>query len=106
MEEFAEFMRSNWGWILSFASVIGGLSTYVYGHLKALQAGVQALLRAQMISDYNHYRAKGYAPVYARESFENCWISYERLGKNGVMSNIHANFFALPTNPPEKGADK
>lgn len=94
---FMNFMHDNWGWMLSFVTVIGGLVVYVYGHLKALQMGVQALLRAQMIEYYNHYRAKGYAPLYARESFENCWIQYEKLGKNGVMQDIRVKFLALPT---------
>ena len=30
---------------------------------KALKAGIQALLRAQMISDFNKYSEKGYAPI-------------------------------------------
>lgn len=63
----------------------------------ALALGVQALLRAQMINDYNHYAEKGYAPIYARENFENCWTQYENLGANGVMEDIHRKFLALPT---------
>ena len=63
----------------------------------ALALGVQALLRAQMINDYNHYLEKGYAPIYARENFENCWTQYENLGANGVMEDIHRKFLALPT---------
>lgn len=63
----------------------------------ALKAGMQALLRAQMVNDYNRYSEKGYAPIYARESFENLWQQYEALGKNNVMSDLHDKFFALPT---------
>ncbi len=63
----------------------------------AIKAGLQALLRAQMVNDYNHYSEKAYAPIYARENFENCWRQYERLGENGVMSDIHSKFMALPT---------
>jgi len=65
----------------------------------AIKAGLQALLRAQMVNDYNHYSEKGFAPIYARENFENCWLQYERLGENGVMSDIHKRFMALPTTP-------
>ncbi len=63
----------------------------------ALALGVQALLRAQMVSDYNHYLEKGWAPIYARENFENCWKQYEALGADRVMKDIHDKFFALPT---------
>lgn len=68
----------------------------------ALAQGVQALLRAQMISDYTHYSEKGFAPIYARESFENVWTQYEALGKNGVMQDIHKKFLALPTRKDEE----
>ena len=63
----------------------------------ALALGVQALLRAQMIDDYNHYTEKGWVPIYAKENFENCWNQYEALGANGVMKGIHDEFMALPT---------
>ena len=62
----------------------------------AIKAGLQALLRAQMVNDYQHYSEKGSAPMYARDNFENCWIQYERLGENGVMRDLHAKFMALP----------
>lgn len=71
----------------------------------ALKLGVQALLRAQMISDYNHYQEKGFAPIYAKENFENCWKQYEALGKNGVMKGIHDEFMALPTELKRKDED-
>ena len=63
----------------------------------ALERGIQALLRAQMISDFNKYGELGYAPIYARENFENCWRQYHALGANGVMDDLHAKFLALPT---------
>lgn len=67
----------------------------------ATMLGIQALLRAQMIADYNHYREKGYAPIYARDNFENCWKQYHSLGANGVMNNIHEKFMELPINKEE-----
>lgn len=66
--------------------------------VKALCLGVQAVLRAQMIDMYNKYSEMGYAPIYAKQNFENCWINYEALGANGVMSNIRTQFMNLPDN--------
>ena len=63
---------------------------------------MQALLRAQMIHDYNKWNERGYAPIYARQNFENCWQQYHALGANGVMNDIHTKFLALPTEPPEE----
>ena len=96
MNDFFSFMRQNWGWIASFTAVMVPVFTYLYKRMKALEKGIQALLRAQMISDWNHYSEKGYAPIYAKENFENCWQQYEALGKNGVISGIHKDFMSLP----------
>lgn len=70
--------------------------------IKALCMGVQAVLRAQMIDMYNKYTEKGYAPIYAKQNFENCWVNYEALGANGVMSNIRKQFMDLPDNKNNK----
>ena len=81
-----------------------GIMGYLWGRIKglhkdniAVREGVQALLRAQMINDYNHYIEKGFAPIYARQNFENCYSRYHELGANGVMDDIHKKFTALPT---------
>lgn len=62
---------------------------------KAVKTGVQALLRSQMIADYNKYSKKGYAPVFAKQNFENCWQQYHNLGANGVMDCLHDKFLEL-----------
>ena len=96
---FLEFMRLNWCWIASFLGILIPVFTYLWKRMKALERGIQALLRAQMISDWNHYSEKGFSPIYAKENFENCWNQYEALGKNGVMSGIHKDFMGLPDKP-------
>ena len=95
MDGFIVFMQKNWAWLLSFSTVVGGLVVYVYSRIKALQLGVQALLRAQMIMYYNQYR-HGSVPLYVRDSFENCWIQYEKLGANGIMEDTRKKFLELP----------
>lgn len=67
----------------------------------AIKLGLQALLRAQLIADYNKWSEKRYAPIYARENFENCWRQYHALGANGVMDDIHERFRDLPTEQSE-----
>lgn len=72
----------------------------VFSQIKSIKLGVQALLRAQMIADYNKWQDRQYAPIYARQNFENCWTQYHTLGANGIMNDIHEKFLALPTEPP------
>lgn len=94
----------QWLCLLGIPTLIIGLLKYLGGRIKknqtdteALKKGIQALLRSQMIADYNKYAEKGYAPIYARESFENCWQQYHSLGVNGVMDDLHEKFLELPT---------
>lgn len=79
-----------------------GIFKIVFSQIKGVKLGVQALLRSQMIHDYNKYADLGYAPIYARECFQNCWKQYHALGVNGVMDDIHNKFLMLPIEPPRK----
>lgn len=89
--------------LLPFGNAVPGTgNNWNYYINKALKLGVQALLRSQMISDFNKYSEKGYAPIYARESFENCWKQYHSLGVNGVMNDLHKKFLELPTEAPDE----
>ena len=67
----------------------------------ALKEGMQALLRYRIIQAYNHYSDKGWIPIYAMESIEACYRSYEELGENGVIDNLMKQLRALPNHPTE-----
>lgn len=64
---------------------------------EAVALGVQALLRDRLIQSYNYHMEKGYAPIYAKENFDNMYEQYHTLGVNGVMDGIHETFMQLPT---------
>lgn len=88
--------------IPSLVATIVGIVVSEIRSVKALKKGVQALLRAQMINDYNKWSDRKYAPLYARQNFENLWVQYEALGENGVMEDLHDKFLSLPTEPPKQ----
>lgn len=90
----------QWLCLFSVPSILLAIFTHLFTQIRAVKRGLQALLRAQLINDYNKWHDKGYAPIYARQNFENCWAQYHALGANGVMDNIHELFFELPTEPP------
>ena len=92
----------QWLCLFSVPSILLAIFTHLFTQIRAVKRGLQALLRAQLINDYNKWHDKGYAPIYARQNFENCWRQYHALGANGVMDNIHELFFDLPTEPPEE----
>ena len=70
---------------------------------ESVQLGVQALLRDRLYSTYLKYAEKGYAPIYARENFENMYNQYHTLGANGVMDDVYKKFMALPLEKESEG---
>lgn len=95
MDEVLLFLQKNWSWMTGAAAIIISVVTTIIVRVKALEKGVQALLRAQMISYYTQYQPTGKTTLYVRQSFENCWTQYEKLGKNGFMNDIHSKFMHL-----------
>lgn len=97
--------------LIGIPGLIAAVFKYLYSLIKknaednqAVKLGIQALLRSQMIADYHKYSEKGYAPIYARDNFENCWMQYHSLGVNGVMDDLHKKFLELPPEPPDDEA--
>lgn len=98
----------NWLCLLGIPTIIVALGKWIWSEMKenrqdteSLKLGIQALLRSQMIADYNKYNDKGFAPMYARDNFENCYKQYHSLGANGVMDDLHEKFLDLPTSRKE-----
>ena len=90
---------------LGLFALVGSVLTVtikiVFSQVKGIKFGVKALLRAQMLNDYNTFMERGYAPIYAKENFQNLWEQYHAIkGPNGVMDDIHNKFLRLPTEPP------
>lgn len=94
----------NWLCLFGVPGMVTALFAYLVGKIKkqkheieALKLGMQALLRAKMIDDYQTWRnVPGGVPISVKDSFENIWKQYEALGKNGVMTDTHERFMALP----------
>ena len=90
--------------ILFGSGILAKIISKLYNKVKiteqkteSVQLGIQALLRDRLYERYNHYTEKGYAPIYARENFENMYQQYHTLGANGVMDDIYRKFNELPT---------
>lgn len=92
----------QWLCLFSVPALLAAAVKIAFSQIKSVRLGVQALLRAQLVSEYNKWEERGWAPIYARQNFENCWEQYHNMGKNGVMDDLHARFLALPTEPPEE----
>ena len=91
-----------------FNALAGAVITLLWTMLRAkkrendaLKEGVQALLRDRIIQAYNHYSDKGWIPIYAMESIEACYKSYEELGDNGVIDKLMSQLRELPNHATE-----
>ncbi|WP_337807662.1 hypothetical protein [Phascolarctobacterium succinatutens] len=93
-----------------FGGVITLLITMYHQKKKendALKAGLQALLRDRIIQAYNHYvQDKGWIPIYAKESIDACYKSYEALGDNGVIDNLMQQINELQNYPPKNRGEE
>lgn len=88
----------QWLCLFSVPALMLAGGRYLLNQITGVRMGVKALLRAQMISDYNKWKEREYAPIYAKQNFENLWEQYHALkGPNGVMDGLHNEFMALPT---------
>ncbi len=57
---------------------------------------MQSLLWSDIIKSHNKYTAKGYAPIYAKESVTKSYEAYHALGGNGVITKPYEDIMALP----------
>ncbi len=64
---------------------------------RAIELGLQSLLRAEIIRSYEKYIARGACPVYAKEALKREYDSYHQLGGNDVATELYHQLFALPT---------
>ena len=91
-------------WAIPF--VCGGIITGLIAYIKAmrrrntaLEDGVQCLLRAEIIRMHDKYTARGYCPIYAKESLKRAYNSYHTLGCNDVATGLYEDTMELPTEP-------
>lgn len=64
---------------------------------KAQRNGTQALLRNQIISNYNQYKGEKTIPIYARENVLNLYESYHALGGNGAVTDLVEELRKMPS---------
>ena len=102
----------QWLCFLGIDVLVGGIVTWIVSLVKkdrkdreTMKLALQAILRRDMIEDYNKWKERGYAPIYAKQSFENCWKQYHSLGVNGVMDHIHDEFIKLPNERKDKNEE-
>ena len=63
----------------------------------AIEEGVQALLRNELIRRYREYEQKGELSILDKENIEAMFTQYENLGGNGTVKHLMTELLELPT---------
>ena len=109
MEAILAYAGSHWlEWVCTVIAALAGIG---YKNLskkmekekeqnKAIAEGVQSLLRESIVANYNKYTAKGFCPIYAKESIKKVYAAYHGLGGNDVASSLYEKVLKMPEDPP------
>lgn len=63
----------------------------------AIEAGLQALLRNELVRRYREYEIKGELSILDKENIEAMFKQYENLGGNGTVKHLMEELLTLPT---------
>ena len=85
---------------LILGTVIGFISNKAKANNKkdkAIELGVQALLRNELVRRYREYEAKGEMSILDKENMGAMFEQYKNLGGNGTVKHMMDDLFELPT---------
>ncbi len=88
------------GGIASMAGSLFGMWRRGQIREKAVELGLQCLLRAEIIRSFDKYKEREFCPIYAKEALKREYDSYHALGGNDVATDLFHQIMALPTEPP------
>lgn len=94
-----DFITTYWLEVL-FSGVCTGIAFIVkrlYKKQKAIENGVQALLRNELIRRYREYEVKGEITILDKENMEHMFKEYQNLGGNGTIKQMYEEMLELPT---------
>ena len=63
---------------------------------EAIERGVQALLRNELIDKFREYTLAGEMTLLDKENMEHMFEEYFNLGGNGTMQEVYAKFKEIP----------
>ena len=84
----------------ALGAVIGFLSSKLKkdkAKEKAIETGVQALLRNELVREYREYKSKGELSILDKENIEAMFEQYQNLGGNGTVKQLITELMELPT---------
>lgn len=81
-------------------AILGFISTKFKKNKKkdlAIEQGVQALLRNEIIRRYREFESKGEISILDKENLEEMFVQYKNLGGNGTVKKMMNDLLDLKT---------
>lgn len=85
-------------------TILGGILGLIFTKLKknkkkdlAIELGVQALLRNEIIRRYREFESKGEISILDKENLEEMFEQYKNLGGNGTVKKMMDDLLNLKT---------
>ena len=63
---------------------------------QALENGVQALLRNELVKNFREYKIKNEVTLLDKENMDHMFTEYFNLGGNGMMKEVYDEFQKIP----------
>lgn len=107
VEAIIDYIQANWvPWLFAILGVIlGDIIRRLRNQKKesnAIAAGVQSLLRENLVYNFNKYTDREYCPIYAKESIKRIYNAYHNLGGNDVATELYHKLLAMPEDLKER----
>ena len=91
-----ETLRSYWSIISTIITEVAAPAIgYLYkkykqadARQKAVELGVQALLRDRIVQSYYHYEERGWITLHGLENVNAMYREYHALGGNGTVTSL------------------
>lgn len=94
-----------WEWLAKywlealFGAVIaagGALLKRTITRQKAIENGVQDLLRLEILDNYERSKQEGKISVARKDAIDSAYKSYHALGGNGTITRVHEEIMEMP----------
>lgn len=107
MEAIIDYIQANWvPWLFAIlGAILGDIIRRLRIQKKesnAIAAGVQSLLRENLVYNFNKYTDREYCPIYAKESIKRIYNAYHNLGGNDVATELYHKLLAMPEELKER----
>ena len=83
-------------WLEVLLTSIMTFFLYIFKQYFGLKNGMKSLLRNEIVRIYEKYIIVGYCPSYMKENLNEIYLSYHKLGGNGMATAMVEEIFKLP----------